>query len=1183
MDNIVFIGRVAEHVSRSAVTKAAQVASNLVVSPSNGGTAGEASEPTAPLTSPEAGKPREESEAGWGDAASPDVDLLDVALDNRDEVISQDEFDKMVPRLDRKVLPDRGDTDAARAIWKEPRRFSVRLRSFVLENLGSDPYSSVFLLVTIGGTLVEVRVRDPYTKATAPKTAGYPGETFCTSCVDLPGLQSTELPFEKLSEWRGSYLHLEKENFTLELWQNQGTSLNTLLAVHQEPLRSIVDTSVAKLITLENRRDVYRKSKEAFRITFQLEFQEIYDYELNFCKMKLLPPHEDQMNEATQAADGKSPDALEPYASRVLLDSLFRSSSRPSDQHDNDGSGTNIGLFVAEEPGLSQEDMAHVFEGYEGDPKVRILIKAGGYNKWPLRLFALLSKDGADFNETMVFRGTATSLETTDVYIRVQDSIRPTAAGKPQFESVVSLRDVVDSGQLAFQLRSNGKILSTAVMTCGIPFRPKYRQTGQILDIDEDHMYLFVKLVKIDRLRPQPDRDDVDSFVEVMYDGVVKNSTTVFSSTSPHYQSELVFTVGVDDVNHVTAPELEAMGPIVIDVWGSADIGNQHLGWTEVHLAEILSSGLTTNGGTAALLQTRRYYDRRKRKEMSYQTRVLSTKKHLLLPRESGDHDGTSMLYLEVWTKPDLGDIQLKVPKTSSASTIASTPSLPQDLAVKIKPHLAAWTSAISSSTTNLEDAGCLAVDQRNRLLPYNFFVYPIPSFSYFTTPFECFNFVRSISYSDTDATHGGLEHWFSADFILKARRGTPIFHTLVLANLFLGIKLMAFVCLGTRHNDEPFSSVLTIELQKNKRSSSCIRLWDAATMTVYVLPSELTRSSASLEKLYENLTAAGPSTESPGDSFTPVSEEPESRGTSVVSDTEINPRRRVTHRRSSLLNVSLEEMQQMYGVARNATRDCPAGSHALRTRVIYVKSGHLPFKTVRVAFNHQNVYANLLTNHDQGLRFEFTDTSQWCPLFPHKLDIDPLFPRNFATSAPDISTTSRLSSMLYDEIIKGLQSLRFQMSTTATTSWMRQGSIVAFLEQGMSLLSSLERLDPESKEAQQYALEFEEWRVALLAHTPDYHKMRWVHVTFNHANPKLIVQHLWNCISFLKENDQTLRLSLGIYIAPMPCDLMLTYVTVVAVTNLRRIERRQLSLIHKLYEKDDIHAGLAAPLYPTT
>lgn len=68
-----------------------------------------------------------------------------------------------------------------------------------------------------------------------------------------------------------------------------------------------------------------------------------------------------------------------------------------------------------------------------------------------------------------------------------------------------------------------------------------------------------------------------------------------------------MFAVGVKDINHVTPPELEvrieayrfcctlctvpqAMGPIIVDVWGSADIGNQHLGWTQMDLGEILAT-----------------------------------------------------------------------------------------------------------------------------------------------------------------------------------------------------------------------------------------------------------------------------------------------------------------------------------------------------------------------------------------------------------------------------------------------------------------------------------------------------------------------------------------------------------------------------------------------------------------
>lgn len=105
--------------------------------------------------------------------------------------------------------------------------------------------------------------------------------------------------------------------------------------------------------------------------------------------------------------------------------------------------------------------------------------------------------------------------------------------------------------------------------------------------------------------------------------------------------------------------------------------------------------------------------------------RVLSTKKQLILPSGGADHDGgASTLYLEVrpwrsilylftpfltynalmqvWTKPDLGDLELPLP--SSVPSDPLSPEIPADIAGRIKPFIKTWKSVVGASSTAPED-----------------------------------------------------------------------------------------------------------------------------------------------------------------------------------------------------------------------------------------------------------------------------------------------------------------------------------------------------------------------------------------------------------------------------------------------------------------------------------------------
>lgn len=152
---------------------------------------------------------------------SPDVPIFLSQQDPRDDLVSPVEFRRMVERLSRETPSASASSDSLF------RRFSVKLRNLTLENtveVVGRPDPSVFLsewthlnterstywdidslgrlfiklglfghlhvswsVISVGGTLTEVRVKSEGGKSATPLTAGFRGEVMVTPTVAATG------------------------------------------------------------------------------------------------------------------------------------------------------------------------------------------------------------------------------------------------------------------------------------------------------------------------------------------------------------------------------------------------------------------------------------------------------------------------------------------------------------------------------------------------------------------------------------------------------------------------------------------------------------------------------------------------------------------------------------------------------------------------------------------------------------------------------------------------------------------------------------------------------------------------------------------------------------------------------------------------------------------------------------
>ncbi|KAF8822535.1 hypothetical protein IE077_003544, partial [Cardiosporidium cionae] len=95
----------------------------------------------------------------------------------------------------------------------------------------------------------------------------------------------TNMNFREVFEYRGSYLDLENEKLKIKVWEYRIWSLNHLEAVFEEPL---LNFATGEIFVEKNLYKFVKGHRcKRCRLSFQLCFQELYDFELSFIKWRL--------------------------------------------------------------------------------------------------------------------------------------------------------------------------------------------------------------------------------------------------------------------------------------------------------------------------------------------------------------------------------------------------------------------------------------------------------------------------------------------------------------------------------------------------------------------------------------------------------------------------------------------------------------------------------------------------------------------------------------------------------------------------------------------------------------------------------------------------------------------------------------------------------------------------------
>ncbi|CAJ1447128.1 unnamed protein product [Effrenium voratum] len=790
----------------------------------------------------ENGDEKPEGEDGEGGDDEGEEEVQQVAKTRK---INREQFFKEV--RDRSEPPSRGDTEKERDHWSRPRRWQVRLWQVRIENM-TDEAILVFANFIFGGTKEEFLVRAGG-KEPSIWVAGDEGVVLRTPVVhDVPGDgEDTECDFDVSFEWHGSYLDLERQTLRVEIWNWARWRINKFDCFAEEPLLTFAKGPIQNEMEC-NKVDKFGKKQCRVQVAFKMFFQEIYDFELTMpvwrasavpsCKRvleRLRDGIDEEEDEEQTMAGGRGTMARSTRAATQMQ----RAMSVTSDDL------TQQSICIQTPSLLSQGTRSCYLRAKKSG-------NCGGslmWDRWDRKRFR------------GYFRGTCSDLSNAslevrlDSYERARDLKELLGGSKPGgsryhmplANAELPLRGVLEHGEVKASLRPAPWFFSLADggrahrQRCGllqghvaVENRPRYQQTDDVSDeLDLRKRYLFVKVIKVDRVVTPDTRptDEIDTFVEVTFDGVAKRTRICQDDVSPSFNDDLVFELALaktsssnemQEDTEATWEELERKGPVFIDLWTVGSKSNEHLGSVEAFLQDVL----VDEAGQPQKEVSRSARDARLKKQETFSVRAFRGQKRLKFTWGPGQE---SNIFYEMWFLPDLSPLAVLRPLRAEVP-------MPKVLADCYEEKTEEWDALADELNGVKEDMERIQKEKlrsTGRQFPSQAkSIWPVETTQEYWLPrfldvlrpphgvdsaTAVCHYVGCFPYMESKA-----EDTVSApNFFCALRKGKILEHCLLHCSLLLGLSCKAYVCGGRTLKGEPHFWVAVFE------EDGTVRFWE--------------------------------------------------------------------------------------------------------------------------------------------------------------------------------------------------------------------------------------------------------------------------------------------------------------------------------------------------------------------
>lgn len=120
-----------------------------------------------------------------------------------------------------------------------------------------------------------------------------------------------------------------------------------------------------------------------------------------------------------------------------------------------------------------------------------------------------------------------------------------------------------------------------------IAHTPRYRQLGEVYEVDANRVYLIVKVLSVDQIITADNRSSVDTYVEVSFDGTSRRTRVLRNSLNPVWDDEVTIPLRFASMRDISYSEVQKKGKVYVDVWGTGHNYVDHLGGCTFYLYDI--------------------------------------------------------------------------------------------------------------------------------------------------------------------------------------------------------------------------------------------------------------------------------------------------------------------------------------------------------------------------------------------------------------------------------------------------------------------------------------------------------------------------------------------------------------------------------------------------------------------
>jgi len=687
------------------------------------------------------------------------------------------------------------------------------------------------------------------------------------------------------------------------------------------------------------------------------------------------------------------------------------------------------------------------------------------------------------------------------------------------------------------------KVIETAGEIIGsvrIESMPKYKQFGAPAILQSGVQYICMEIVCANNLPSTDDNGLTDAFFVVEWEGMVQSTKVVFKTLEPIYKEKLYFPVLLFNFS---AEELAKKDPAMkiacydFDPDGSCDFQ----GFAEFQLFEITQSKEATVDGLTGrvAVKTAVPLQKSRSKNATVDFRVWFDPS----PLEDADGD----------------EIILERPKEKAVAT------LPELYTNRSEEWFDAMKQVAPRAWRKSQPLGGFiykSFDEHSveHFLPC--YLHPLAGPLDLQNPKEVFRMVSCITFETDMDISNDADAWASPKFFLDIKKGDSEDHAMLCANLFLGLGIDTYVCVGkacVQTMDELTEEVTvgpgedTHTWVMTRPGDGSVIFWESCTGKEYQLLKRWGGSDDNQQEEDDEEEADGEGEEEED------GDEDKAFAAFYEDDVTLNNEQLIA--KDFWRN---EMMDHANATAFGGASD--DSSEEEEDLGLPVPPVLPPYYSVQVVFNHENVWANLQNLNPVKCMYEIDNAEQWKPFCSFEdgfsLESSDTLPFYKPPTVPARLKMERAKKVKKDILAclkEGLNYLR--ESKTLEIIILEPDDTPGphmedVLGKGLKLLEDRLLANDENKRDAIKA-RLSSWKSELIKSAPPNVSFEGIPINFSYCDGKRIKTRICEKYEeFLMDSEPDVQFCFGVYVAPYYCSVNSTWVYV--------------GKMHALTEEDD-------------